>query len=275
MASHAVPCPKSASVARSGTSPQTPRQNVGKISFPLYSFGFQWPNRKRLTALKVKAKLNEVTAEKSSNSGLDAKSGATISKESNGSAAKLGSEKIVPDASSISAFMSQVSNLVKLVDAKDIMELQLKQMDCEITIRKKEAIQQPLAAASVAAQPTPVSHAMFSPPPSAAPIPALSAAPAGSGPATPALPALVKQSSSSHPPLKCPMAGTFYRSPGPGEPPFVKVGDKVQKGQVVCIIEAMKLMNEIEADQTGTVAEILAEDGKPVSVDVPLFVIVP
>lgn len=103
------------------------------------------------------------------------------------------------------------------------MELQLKQMDCEITIRKKEAIQQPLAAASVAAQPTSVSHAMFSPPPSAAPIPAPSAAPAGSGPATPALPAPVKQSSSSHPPLKCPMAGTFYRSPGPGEPPFVKV----------------------------------------------------
>lgn len=246
-----------------------------KISFPLYSFGFQWPNEKRLTALKVKAKLNEVTAEKSSNSGLDTKSGATISQESNGTAAKLDREKIVPDASSISAFMSQVSDLVKLVDTKDIMELQLKQMDCEIIIRKKEAIQQPMAAASVVAQPTPVSHAMLSPPPSAAPVHAPSAAPAGSGPTTPALPTPVKQSSSAHPPLKCPMAGTFYRSPAPGEPSFVKVGDKVQKGQVICIIEAMKLMNEIEADQTGTVAEILVEDGKPVGVDTPLFVVVP
>ncbi|KAF7851565.1 hypothetical protein BT93_L3651 [Corymbia citriodora subsp. variegata] len=273
MASYTVPCPKSASATRLGTTPQAPRQNVEKISFPLYSSGLQWPKGKRLTVLKVKAKLNEVTTEKSSNSGLDATSGVTISKESNGSAAKLDSEKIVPDASSISAFMSQVSDLVKLVDTKDIMELQLKQMDCEITIRKKEAIQQ--AGALVVAQSTPVFPPMLSPPPSAAPVPVPSATPAASGPATPTLPAPAKQSSSSHPPLKCPMAGTFYRSPGPGEPPFVKVGDKVQKGQVICIIEAMKLMNEIEADQTGTVAEILAEDGKPVSVDMPLFVIVP
>ncbi|XP_019080687.1 biotin carboxyl carrier protein of acetyl-CoA carboxylase 2, chloroplastic isoform X1 [Vitis vinifera] len=88
-------------------------------------------------------------------------------------------------------------------------------------------------------------------------------------------PAPAKTSESSHPPLKCPMAGTFYRSPGPGEPPFVMVGDKVQKGQVVCIIEAMKLMNEIEADQSGTITEILAEDGKPVSIDRPLLVIAP
>ncbi|XP_042439953.1 biotin carboxyl carrier protein of acetyl-CoA carboxylase 2, chloroplastic-like [Zingiber officinale] len=63
------------------------------------------------------------------------------------------------------------------------------------------------------------------------------------------------------------MTGTFYRNPGPGLPPFVKPGDKVNKGQVLCIIEAMKLMNEIEADQAGTVVEILLiEDGKPVGV---------
>ena len=108
------------------------------------------------------------------------------------------------------------------------------------------------------------------------PLPA-EAAPASSAPpkAAPALPSPGKASTSSHPPLKCPMAGTFYRSPAPGEPAFVKVGDKVKKGQVICIIEAMKLMNEIEADQSGTIAEVLAEDGKPVSVDMPLFVIVP
>nr|CAA62263.1 Biotin carboxyl carrier protein [Brassica napus]prf//2210244C Ac-CoA carboxylase:ISOTYPE=bp3 [Brassica napus] len=98
-------------------------------------------------------------------------------------------------------------------------------------------------------------------------LPAPSSAPATEKPAT--------APSSSHPPLKSPMAGTFYRSPGPGEPPFVKVGDKVQKGQVVCIIEAMKLMNEIEAEKSGTITELLAEDGKPVSVDTPLFTIVP
>ncbi|KAK1306487.1 hypothetical protein QJS10_CPA10g01956 [Acorus calamus] len=104
--------------------------------------------------------------------------------------------------------------------------------------------------------------------------PPLAPAPAPAAPA-PALPAPAKSGKSSLPPLKCPMAGTFYRCSGPGEPPFVKVGDKVQKGQVICIIEAMKLMNEIEADQSGTVIEILAEDGKPVSVDMPLLVIEP
>ncbi|KAL1566363.1 Biotin carboxyl carrier protein of acetyl-CoA carboxylase 1, chloroplastic [Salvia divinorum] len=71
------------------------------------------------------------------------------------------------------------------------------------------------------------------------------------------------------------MAGNFYRSPAPGAPPFVKVGDKVQKGQVICIIEAMKLMNDIEADHSGTVVEVLVDDGKPVSLDMPLFIIEP
>uniref|UniRef100_A0A2P2NMX5 Biotin carboxyl carrier protein of acetyl-CoA carboxylase n=1 Tax=Rhizophora mucronata TaxID=61149 RepID=A0A2P2NMX5_RHIMU len=114
---------------------------------------------------------------------------------------------------------------------------------------------------------------LAAPPPVAAPTPApATPTPAAAPPAPPPAP---KASTSSHPPLKCPMAGTFYRCPAPGEPPFVKVGDKVHKGQVICIIEAMKLMNEIEADHSGTIAEILVEDGKPVSVDMPLFVIAP
>ncbi|KHG26758.1 Biotin carboxyl carrier of acetyl-CoA carboxylase 2, chloroplastic -like protein [Gossypium arboreum] len=165
----------------------------------------------------------------------------------------------------------------KLVDSRDITELQLKQSDCELIIRKKEALQPPEQAPPVFMPQYMPHHAMFQTPfPAAAPT----APPAPSNPAPPplALPSAAspaKTSSSSHPPLKCPMAGTFYRSPAPGEPPFVKVGDKVQKGQVICIIEAMKLMNEIEADQSGTITEILAEDGKSVSVDMPLFVIVP
>lgn len=176
---------------------------------------------------------------------------------------------------SISEFISQVSSLVKLVDSRDIVELQLKQLDCELLIRKKEAL------------PLPPSHSpvvmMHSPPPPPPPVmPAATPAASAAAPATasrspsaisPSPPS--KSVKSSLPPLKCPMAGTFYRSPAPGEPSFVKVGDKVQKGQVVCIIEAMKLMNEIEADQTGTIVEIIAEDGKPVSVDTPLLVIEP
>ncbi|EOY09756.1 Biotin/lipoyl attachment - like 7 [Theobroma cacao] len=170
---------------------------------------------------------------------------------------------------SISEFLNQVSSLVKLVDSRDIVELQLKQLDCELTIRKKEAMSQPPSAAPVVMMQSP------SLPPVMPPNPAVPA-PAPSGPVSPApTPAAPKSAKSSLPPLKCPMAGTFYRNPAPGEPPFVKVGDKVQKGQVICIIEAMKLMNEIEADQSGTIVEILVEDGKSVSVDMPLFVIEP
>ncbi|XP_044467477.1 biotin carboxyl carrier protein of acetyl-CoA carboxylase 1, chloroplastic-like [Mangifera indica] len=168
--------------------------------------------------------------------------------------------------------MTQVSDLVKLVDSRDITELQMKQSDCELIIRKKEALRQPEPTVSM---PLGMPHLMYAPPPPAAPAPPpATAGPAASAPAL-ALPAPPKPVQSSHPPLKCPMAGTFYCSPAPGEPPFVKVGDKVQKGQVICIIEAMKLMNEIEADQSGTIAEILVDNGKPVSVDMPLFVIIP
>ncbi|KAJ6371249.1 hypothetical protein OIU77_001701 [Salix suchowensis] len=278
MASISVPCPKTVLVAAgAGSNAQNSLLNH-RISFPRppnsiqnssLSFGsvvsgFEWPNRKQQAAVKVQAQLNEVIAKKSSNSALVVD---TEPKVAPSEGKDEPTEIKTLDESSISAFMTQVSELVKLVDSRDITELQLKQSDCELVIRKKEALQQ---SAPVAA---PHPQAMFPAPlPAAAPAPA--AAIRSQAPA-PALPSPTKASSSSHPPLKCPMAGTFYRSPSPGEPPFVKVGDKVQKGQVVCIIEAMKLMNDIEADQSGTITEIPAEDGKPVSVDTPLFVIVP
>lgn len=75
--------------------------------------------------------------------------------------------------------------------------------------------------------------------------------------------------------LKAPMIGTFYRSPSPDKDVFVKVGDRVEKGQVVCIIEAMKLFNEIEADISGTLIKVLADDSSPVEYDQPLFLIEP
>ncbi|CAA6659819.1 unnamed protein product [Spirodela intermedia] len=177
----------------------------------------------------------------------------------------------------VTEFMTQVSNLVKLVDSRDIIELQLKQQDCELIIRKKEAMpHQPAPAPVIMMQShgiSPVTHSQsVSPPPAAPP----SSAPVGALPA-PSTPAAATATSvkPSHPRIKSPMAGTFYGSPGPGQPAFVKVGDKVHKGQVLCIIEAMKLMNEIEADLAGTVVEILLDDAKPVSIDQPLFVIQP
>ncbi|XP_021297657.1 biotin carboxyl carrier protein of acetyl-CoA carboxylase, chloroplastic-like [Herrania umbratica] len=282
-----VPCPKISSFLGTNQLSQTQRislplpQSSKSSSKSSLSFGSsilvpafsrcQWSNGKQTTAFKGHAQLNEVAAEKSSNSipVVDAKPKVELPKENDKS-----SENTIPDVAAISAFMTQVSDLVKLVDSRDITELQLKQSDCELVIRKKEALQPPEPAPPIV-MPQYMPHAMFQTPPPAAPI----AAPAPVSPATPApapsSPPPAKTGSSSHPAFKCPMAGTFYRSPAPGEPPFVKVGDKVQKGQVVCIIEAMKLMNEIEADQSGTISEILVEDGKSVSVDLPLFVIVP
>ncbi|XP_074324960.1 biotin carboxyl carrier protein of acetyl-CoA carboxylase 2, chloroplastic-like [Apium graveolens] len=193
-------------------------------------------------------------------------SSSSVAAKSSSNSATVTDTKISPDIlareSAISTLINEVSLLVKMVDSREIVELQLKQLGCELVIRKKEAIPKPQPVQAPGAV-TPAPHYVF---------------PAQPQLAKPSTPASVPQaitasappsaaSSPSHPPLKCPMAGTFYRSPGPGEPPFVKVGDKVQKGQVICIIEAMKLMNEIEADLSGTVEQILVEDGKPVSVD--------
>ncbi|MGH9439427.1 MAG: acetyl-CoA carboxylase biotin carboxyl carrier protein, partial [Terriglobia bacterium] len=75
--------------------------------------------------------------------------------------------------------------------------------------------------------------------------------------------------------IKSPIVGTFYASPGPEAPPFVKVGDDVQPGKVLCIIEAMKLMNEIEAEVTGEIAKVFVESGKPVEYGQALFGLIP
>ncbi|XP_023526115.1 biotin carboxyl carrier protein of acetyl-CoA carboxylase 2, chloroplastic-like [Cucurbita pepo subsp. pepo] len=284
MASFTVPCPKPSTLPafRSASHNNCHRthikQNLSLHRRPFclkdsFSFGssfvhppfsgIQEPNKKKSGGVMVHA-LKEMVVGESSNSAP-----ALVSRGKDESAAEAVSDQnSLPDESTISAFMSQVSDLIKLVDSRDIMELQLKQQDCEIVIRKKEALQ---PSPYLALPPPPQAYSMVAPPPTLTPTPA-PAPTAASAPAKP-LPAL--KAGGSHPPLKCPMAGTFYRSPAPGEPPFVKVGDKVQKGQIICIIEAMKLMNEIEADRSGTIAEILAEDGKPVSVDTPLLVIVP
>ncbi|KAL1809624.1 hypothetical protein ACET3Z_026614 [Daucus carota] len=241
MASSSILCTKGASIPQfiSGTKPK-PRQTSN------VSYGFS--STSRLPSC------SSVAAKSSSNSAIKSDT------------------KICPDTlareSAISTLINEVSLLVKMVDSREIVELQLKQLGCELVIRKKEAIPKPQhVQASLPPQYVFPSETPLARPSAPAPLPQPTTAPAPA-PALAALPP-------SHPPLKCPMAGTFYRSPGPGEAPFVKVGDKVQKGQVICIIEAMKLMNEIEADVSGTVEQILVDDGKPVSVDLPLFVIVP
>jgi len=111
---------------------------------------------------------------------------------------------------------------------------------------------------SVQRDPT-IKHVASAPAPLAAPAP-VAAAPA-------------EAPASSHTALKAPMIGTFYRSAGPDSPSFVQVGDMVEKGQVICIIEAMKLFNEIEAEESGRIVKALVENATPVEYDQPLFLI--
>nr|ASZ00181.1 biotin carboxyl carrier protein subunit [Pelargonium cotyledonis] len=273
MASLSVPCPKTTSSSTTLLALSGSRSKSSlSLAKPSQSLVFQKTEGKKFGTWKLHAQRNEVTAKVSSNSApaLDIKPEVASLDGKGESIEELSNQSTVPDASAIAAFMTQVADLVRLVDSRDITELQMKQQDCEIIIRKKEALPQPPAAS-----PPPPAIYSYPPPAAPAPAPAPTPAPAPASPSPASALALPAPAKSSHPPFKCPMAGTFYRSPAPGEPPFVKIGDKVQKGQVLCIIEAMKLMNEIEADRSGTVTEILLEDGKPVSVDMPLFVIAP
>ena len=105
---------------------------------------------------------------------------------------------------------------------------------------------------------------------SAAPI-AAPAAPAAQAPRADAAPA--KPAVDNRHVLRAPMVGTFYRTPSPGAKPFVEVGQTVKAGQVLCIIEAMKMLNQIESDKAGVIAEILVDNEKPVEYDQPLFII--
>ncbi|XP_010420330.1 PREDICTED: biotin carboxyl carrier protein of acetyl-CoA carboxylase 1, chloroplastic-like isoform X1 [Camelina sativa] len=221
----------------------------------------------------VKAQSNKVSTGASTNAAkIDGPSAEAKEKNSLKNSSSSSSSPELATEESISEFLAQVTTLVKLVDSRDIVELQLKQLDCELTIRKKEALPQPQSPQYVMMQqPNQPSYAQpMAPPPAPAASSPAPPTPASLPPPSPPTPA-----KSLLPTVKSPMAGTFYRSPGPGEPPFIKVGDKVQKGQVLCIVEAMKLMNEIESDQSGTVVDIVAEDGKPVSLDTPLFVVQP
>jgi len=110
--------------------------------------------------------------------------------------------------------------------------------------------------------------------PAAAPVAAPAPAASSAAPAPAAAPAAPAEAANGNfKPLKAPMIGTFYRSNGPDSPAFVQVGDVVEKGQVICIIETMKLFNEIEAEESGRIVKALVENATPVEYDQPLFLI--
>ncbi|MBT8139290.1 MAG: acetyl-CoA carboxylase biotin carboxyl carrier protein [Gammaproteobacteria bacterium] len=148
----------------------------------------------------------------------------------------------------------KVKKLIELLEESNIQEIEIHEGEESVRISRGIA-------------PAPV----YASTPVAAPSPAAPAAPASV--ATPAAAANAPSTAINDNAIKSPMVGTFYRSSSPGTKPFAEVGQKVNKGDVVCIVEAMKMMNQIEADISGVVEEILVEDGQPVEFDQSLIVI--
>ncbi len=156
--------------------------------------------------------------------------------------------------------IKKVRELVKLVEDSGIEELEISHEDTTIRIQKSAPVT--MAAASVA----PLMQA-----------PVLQAAvPGAAVPATDDAPAVAADPSRAKwKDVRSPIVGTFYRAPSPTSPNFAEVGDRVTTGQTLCIIEAMKVMNEIDAEFSGTIKEIFAEDGNPVEAEAVLFLIDP
>jgi acetyl-CoA carboxylase biotin carboxyl carrier protein len=157
----------------------------------------------------------------------------------------------------------ELKELIEFLIEKDISEFELERGDVKLRVKRAGS--------------TPEVHYVQSAVPvMASPMvaaPAASAAPASVSSAEPA-PAKAEAATDEELFLvKSPIVGTYYEAPSPGSPPFVKVGDSVETGQILCIIEAMKLMNEIESDVGGTVAKILVKNGQPVEYGQPLFAI--
>ena len=151
--------------------------------------------------------------------------------------------------------LRKLKKLIDLVEESGIAEIEVTEGEEKVRITRSVAAP---AVQTVYAPSAPVQAAPAAPAPSAAP-----AAPAAPAPA-------VRDLSSAQ---KSPMVGTFYRAASPSTPAFVEVGQTVKAGDTLCIIEAMKLMNEIEAEKSGVVKEILVENGQPVEFGEPLFII--
>lgn len=148
--------------------------------------------------------------------------------------------------------LRKLKKLIDLVEESGIAEIEVTEGEEKVRITRTTAAAAPVYAA---------------PAPAVAPVAAPAAAPAAAAPA--AAPAARDLSNAQ----KSPMVGTFYRAPGPNAAAFVEVGQQVKAGDTLCIIEAMKLMNEIEAEKSGVVKEILVENGTPVEYGEPLFII--
>lgn len=160
--------------------------------------------------------------------------------------------------------IKQIQELVKLINKTNIGEITIEEEGTKITIKQKKDPVQHIVANAGDFAPRPTAPAAQTPPPAVATTPQAD---------TPSTPPPAK--ADNFVTIKSPMIGTFYRQSGPGKPVFASVGDEVTVGKVVCIIEAMKLFNEIESEVSGKIVKVLVEDASPVEYDQPLFLVDP
>jgi acetyl-CoA carboxylase biotin carboxyl carrier protein len=158
--------------------------------------------------------------------------------------------------------ISDLKEILRILEEQDITEFELEQDGVKLRVCRASTapvtavVHAPVAAAAAASSPAPPPAPIAAPAPVAPDTAAPAAGPSGTV-------------------VKSPIVGTFYRAPDPNSPPFVSVGDRVKVGQVLCIVEAMKLMNEIEAELAGEVLAVHPENGQPVQYGDPLFTIRP
>lgn len=149
----------------------------------------------------------------------------------------------------------KVKKLIELLEESNIAELEIKEGEESVRISRHGS-----GATYTVAAPAPAAAPVMAAAPAAAPTPAAAAADE-------------EEALEGHV-VRSPMVGTFYRAPAPGSAPFVEVGQKVKVGDVLCIVEAMKMMNQIEADKAGVIGAILVDDGEPIEYDQPMITIV-
>ncbi len=170
----------------------------------------------------------------------------------------------------------EIQELIKLINKMNLTEFKMKDGDFELSVRTEKynktkttqvvTPQQQIVPVAAPAVPAPAAPPTPPTPSEPAPAPAKESAKAESAPAS---------ADGNYLEVKSPIVGTFYRSQSPEKPAYVKVGDTIEKGQVVCIVEAMKLFNEIESEVAGKIVKVMTEDAQPVEYDQVLFLVDP
>ena len=168
--------------------------------------------------------------------------------------------------------MSEIQSLIRFVAKSGVSEVELETKEFKITIKSPDKNKKGGEGETTIIQQVPM---MAAPQVAAAPAPAPAPAPAAAPAPAPAEAKAAEEPAAKGEEITSPMIGTFYRSAGPEKPAFVNVGDTIKAGDVICIIEAMKLFNEIEAEVSGKIVKVLVDDATPVEYGTPLFLVEP